>query len=260
MSRMLAVVAMVMLLVGDGRWLAQAQAADRPGVAVVELFTSEGCSSCPPADRVLLKLAEQQAKSKDAVYCLSFHVDYWNQLGWPDRFAQRRYTERQRQYAEALDTDRVYTPQMIVNGQIEFVGSNGKLADRAIAVARDQAAEVDVTLTPQRFGTNQLRVHFQLKGDIENASINVALVESGLQSNVKRGENAGATLKHANVVRVFESVELKSKPSGDVDLALPKDLQLNQSRAIVFVQKQTTRQVLGANQTDLLSTLAPASR
>ena len=92
------------------------QAADPPGVAVVELFTSEGCRSCPSADKVLAKLVTGQAQSKAPVYCLTFHVDYWDDLGWPDRFADKRFTQRQRDYAQAINLRNIYTPQMIVNG------------------------------------------------------------------------------------------------------------------------------------------------
>jgi len=93
-------------------------------VAVVELFTSEGCSSCPPADRILSRLTAETQRDHRRIYTLSFHVDYWDRLGWRDPYSSSANSDRQRQYAELMKLQSVYTPQMIVNGRIEFVGSD----------------------------------------------------------------------------------------------------------------------------------------
>lgn len=233
------------------------KATDSPGVVVVELFTSEGCNSCPSADKVLQKLVDQQAKSKEPVYCLGFHVDYWDKLGWPDKFADRRFTDRQQRYAKVLETDRIYTPQMIVNGRMEFVGSNTKLADRAIAAARAKAATIGVTIATQLLDTGKLRVRYELDGDVNGAALNLAIVETDLQTNVKRGENAGVTLRHANTVRVWESIDPKSTRAGQADLVLPKVCRLDQCRVIAYVQDRLTMQVLGANQSEPLNSERP---
>ena len=235
-------------------------AAEPPGVVVVELFTSEGCSSCPSADRVMTQIVDQQAKSKAPVYGLVFHVDYWDRLGWPDRFASRRHTERQQLYARVLENDRVYTPQMIVNGRTEFVGSNAKLADRAIGQSREAAAKVAVQASLQRLGDGKVRVHYDLDQVVAGAVVNVAIVETDLTTNVRRGENSGETLRHANAVRAWETVDPKSKRDGDVELTVPKDLRADHSRAIVYVQSRETMEILGANQTDVLSLAKAAEK
>src|SRR5271167_1475342 len=112
--------------------------------AVVELFTSEGCSSCPPADAALAEMAANARKSGAPVFALAFHVDYWNYLGWTDRFSDAAYTRRQSDYARAFNTDQVYTPQMIVNGVDQFVGSDRDAAKRAIDAALAKPAPATV--------------------------------------------------------------------------------------------------------------------
>ncbi len=246
------------VLLGCAEENQSSQAADPPGVAVVELFTSEGCSSCPSADKVLAKLVAGQAQSHARVYCLTFHVDYWDDLGWPDRFADERFTQRQRHYAQALNLRSIYTPQMIVNGQTEFVGSNVKTAAQAITAAQQTPSQVNITLSTKRLAGGKAQVHYDLSSQPDNSVINIALVETGLETAVQRGENAGETLKHANVVRAWESVDLQSKTSGDVTLELPRGIDLTQSRVIAFVQDPMTKQVSGAMQTEPLESMAPA--
>lgn len=260
MSRTVIFLIALMLLLGWGMENQSSQAADPPGVAVVELFTSEGCSSCPPADKVLMKLVASQEESNASIYCLTFHVDYWDDLGWPDRFADKRFTVRQRSYAQAMNLRSIYTPQMIVNGQTEFVGSNAKTAAQAITAAQQTPSKVSITLSTKRLAGGKVKAHYDLTGQLEKAVIHIALVEAGLETAVQRGENAGETLKHANVVRAWESVDLQSKTDGDVTLELPRGIDLTESRVIAFVQDPMTRQVLGAIQTEPLESIAPAGR
>lgn len=260
MSRTMQCLIASMVLLGCGMDDQSSQAADSPGVAVVELFTSEECSSCPSADKVLTKLVEEHAQSKAPVYCLTFHVDYWDDLGWPDRFADQRFTQRQRDYAQALNLRGLYTPQMIVNGQTEFVGSNSKTAAEAIANAQQTPSQVSITLSTKRLAGGKVHVHYTLADQPGKAVIFFALVESGITTEVPRGENAGETLKHSNVVRAWESVDLQSKTSGDVTLELPHDMNLTQSRVIAFAQESKTMKVLGAKQTEFLETMASDKR
>ena len=126
--------------------LNQVQSGALKPVAVVELFTSQGCSSCPPADALLRKIHEYAEENKLPVYVLSFHVDYWNRLGWTDPYSDPTYTQRQRAYARHFGTDRVYTPQMIVGGEREFVGSNGKQAGVALQESLQASARVKVSV------------------------------------------------------------------------------------------------------------------
>ena len=214
--------------------------ANEPAVAVVELFTSEGCSSCPPADHVLQSLVEQQAISGDEVYALSFHVDYWDKLGWRDRFADKTFTTRQRYYAKTLQLDQIYTPQMIVNGQIEFVGSNRETASEAISTALRIKSSAKITLSALLQDSTKVAVKYLAEAPAGSV-LNIAIVEVQAQSDVKRGENAGATLSHANVVRVFKTLDLSKQESGTLDIQLPKGLSVENTQVIGYVQDRSLR-------------------
>ncbi len=139
---------------------ADPSAPTHPGVAVVELFTSEGCSSCPPADAVLARIDREARASGRAVVPLAFHVDYWDGLGWPDRFSSADSTSRQRDYASAFGESGLYTPQMVIGGLDRFVGSDGAQADARIAAALRRPAEVGVALRVDRTGAGAVYVHY----------------------------------------------------------------------------------------------------
>ncbi len=218
--------------------------------AVVELFTSEGCSSCPPADQLLGELAHQADSSGSAVYPLSFHVDYWNRLGWADPFSSPLFSARQRVYAHALKLDGVFTPQMVVNGRWSFVGSDASSAAGRIGEAL--AANVGASVTASvKSGDGNVVVEFQaasLSTDPlpTDAIVNVALVERGLTVEVPRGENSGRTLHHENVVRAFESVPLGAKLQGTATLAVPKSSDRTKLSVVVYVQDPSTMVIVAA--------------
>ena len=160
------------------------------GPLVLELFTSQGCSSCPPADRILTKLAA----SGSSLAPLSFHVDYWDELGWPDPFASPAWTERQRRYAHALGDDRIYTPELVVGGHAGMVGSNLVSIQAAIAKAPRPA----LLATTATWTAASLEVAVTAPAD---ADVMVAVWEDGTKTKVPRGENAGETLGSDRVVR-----------------------------------------------------------
>lgn len=224
------------------------------GVAVVELFTSEGCSSCPPADRLLRTLVKEARSGQKPLFALSFHVDYWNDLGWEDPYSAPEYTRRQRSYAEALDV-RVYTPQMIVNGREVLVGSREAKARSAVGEALSKPAGIspEVQLRPSAAGSSSAAgspsVRIALPQALSNAELQVALVERGLSQSVSRGENAGRTLRHANVVRAFKTVPARRKQV--VSLKAPSDLDPERASIIAYVQDLESKAVLGAARADL---------
>ena len=214
-------------------------------VAVVELFTSEGCSSCPPADRHLADL-EREARSRERnVFTLSFHVDYWNHLGWQDPFSDARYSERQQLYAKALSGGQVYTPQLVVNGREEFVGT--ARAKVAAAVERNlaQPASLAIALVPE-LAQSTLEVGYRLEGDTRNAVLHVAVTQPVPHVAVSRGENAGRTLSHQGVVRAFVSQELNGKPTGSLGLELPGGMDPRQATLVAYAADVKTLAVLGA--------------
>jgi hypothetical protein len=181
---------------------------------LVELFTSEGCSSCPPADALLADLA-----ADPHVFALSFHVDYWDQLGWPDRFASSENTARQKAYAMAFGARGLYTPELVVGGTQGFVGSDRAEAQSAIATALRRPAPVPVTVSPRRIDPATLEVSYSSPGAPPGAVMNVAVVAREATTQVRAGENAGRTLHHVNVVRAFASAAAST--SGILRIALP---------------------------------------
>ena len=243
----------VMGLAGSVAWLravptTQSATPAPGGFAVVELFTSEGCSSCPPADAALADLVHDSRGQH--IYALAFHVDYWNRLGWTDPFSTKAFSDRQLQYAGALKLDNVYTPQAVVNGSREFVGSNRDALKAAItdAIAVPPVAMLSATARKTEGG-------FQLDVSGTNvpaaAIISAALVEDGLVTDVKRGENGGQRLAHEHVVRSFHSEA--ANESGHVSISLPTEVGVHLDRAsiILFAQHPTDMHTIAATEVDL---------
>jgi hypothetical protein len=220
---------------------------------VVELFTSEGCSSCPPADALLIKLREQHSDDGVEIIPLGFHVDYWNRLGWRDRFSSAEYSQRQEDYATRMKLDGPYTPQMVVDGDTEFVGNNTGRAHDAIvqAAGRSPGAQLEVT----RSSADKLHVKVS-SASTASADILLAITEDNLSSSVKSGENSGHVLRHAAVVRIFRKIGQTSAGGFDSDVALNpgKDWKRKDLRAIVFVQEKPVGKILAATETSLTGT------
>ena len=203
------------------------------GLVVAELFTSQGCSSCPPADRLLSQLIEEADGAE--VLALSFHVDYWNYLGWKDPFSSAAFSERQREYADRL-RDRVYTPQLILNGRSSVVGSREAQVRRSVAEQAAMPLPVGVALGAPKVSGNRLSIAYTLNGASAKDRLHLAVVERHLEVEVRRGENGGRTLHHDNVVRAFETVAATN--SGTQTLTLPKGIDLEHAAVIAYVQDQ----------------------
>ena len=191
---------------------------------VLELFTSEGCSSCPPADRLLQSLDERQPFSGADLVVLSEHVDYWNHGGWVDPYSSKLFSARQRSYAEHFNLDGVYTPQVVVDGQRETVGGNAVEIRNAVEAAiRHQ--KVALTLANAIRDGNRIRFHLT-SADLPRAegpvTVYVALAENKVQSNVAGGENGGRSLTHVAVVRAFAAVgTVRGGSSFSKDITIP---------------------------------------
>lgn len=215
---------------------------------LVELFTSEGCSSCPPADVVLQELERSQPVGEAEIIPLSLHVDYWNYIGWADPFSSSAYSERQNGYAQAFARGQVYTPQMVVDGRTEFVGNNETRAQNAI---REAARQPKATIGLQKNGPQTLSLKIEKMPAVssgDTAEVMLAITESGLRSSVSRGENAGRRLSHTAVTRQLSVIgnvkgaEFTATPA----LTLDKAWQRDNLRAVVFVQERRSRHILGA--------------
>jgi hypothetical protein len=216
--------------------------------AVVELFTSEGCSSCPPADEFLNSLAADADKNGKRVFPLAFHVDYWNYLGWRDPFSAPQYTQRQEAYSRATHNRSLYTPQIIVDGTDAFVGSDRVHARRAIADALKRSVAVELKLRAIATTNHSVSVAYEITGAPMSAVLNIALVESGLVQKVPRGENAGRTLRHNNVVRSFRSVSPDKTGRGRIELVLPDGVDDARTKVIAYAQDSKTMSALAAAQ------------
>lgn len=216
-------------------------APDRP--TVVELFTSQGCSSCPPADAILARLG-----ARDTIIPLAWHVDYWDRLGWPDPFAAPAHTARQRTYARVLGGG-LYTPELVIDGRAHVVGSRARDVERAL----DAAAERALDAAAERPRAAKITAHFTrdgrtytlrptVTGASPGAVVLAALTESGLSTDVQRGENGGRTLTHAHVVRAFAT----GKAGAPLTLTAPPGVALDRARVVVLVSHPTTRAIEAA--------------
>lgn len=227
---------------------------------VVELFTSQGCSSCPPADRLLAELAREQPVPGALIVPMSEHVDYWNRLGWTDPFSSTQFSDRQRTYAHAAGSRRIYTPQMMVDGRFGFVGSERKEALASIAKA-SMAPHAVVTLG----ACDEAASDSEICRDVEirdlpavtegdSARVTYAVTESGLEVDVPSGENAGRELSHVAVVR--EMIDLGAITgdgvfTGRVAIGIEPEWRRENLRLVVFVQERASRRILGAGVEDI---------
>lgn len=226
---------------------------------VVELFTSEGCSSCPPADRILSDLESPRAIQGRPrvsirvpgveVIALGEHVDYWDELGWKDRFSSPLFSARQQDYGKAFHLESVYTPQMVVNGQKEVLGSDpGAIRDAIQKAAKEPQAQVALSMMSAQ--TLSFRVSNLPPGSHE-ADILLGVAESELTTRVLNGENGGHELRHAAVVRSLSHLG-KLDPTRPGEYSAVAQLNLRQDwnranlRLVLFVQDRVTRHILGA--------------
>lgn len=218
--------------------------------ALIELYTSEGCNSCPPADRWLASTFPAAAADASAI-ALAFHVDYWDRLGWKDRFATPQYTERQQQVQRATRGRFVYTPQVVIQGKDFPEWSASRAAGAAIAAAnaRPARAQIALSVTPRAGALDvTAKVDVPNAADRSGAMLYVAFEDSALVSDVKAGENRGVRLAHDHVVRALReagAIDRNGMLSAEVSLPLPKEAGRTPA-VIAFVQNRDTGDVLQA--------------
>lgn len=211
---------------------------------ILELFTSEGCSSCPPADTVLASLSKGQPVPGAEIIALELHVDYWNYLGWSDPFSDAAYSARQRAYGAAFHQRGIYTPQLVVDGHAELLGSDvGGAKEAILAASRAPKAKVTIAAKDGKVAV----VVADVPGPREATSVWLAITEADLHTDVPRGENAGSRLGHGPIVRRLSRLGAADPGfSGEAPAAL--DLAWNKPnvRAVVFVQRDASLQIVGA--------------
>jgi hypothetical protein len=211
-----------------------------PGFAIVELFTSEGCSSCPPADEAVGRLKGFEKN----VYVLSFHVDYWNNLGWKDIFSDPAYSSRQQQYGIFFHISNIYTPQIIVNGEVEFVGSEESRLRKTIEESILEIPKTEIHIKVLQEINHKIPVSVASEGN-KGFWLNLALVQNFATDFVQRGENKGKTLSHFFIVRDFKVLS-NPKGSDTFFLDMPTGLNSSNCTVVAFLQDSNNGHIIAA--------------
>jgi hypothetical protein len=221
------------------------------GVVLVELFTSEGCSSCPPADALLREVNGKRTKAGQWIVGISEHVTYWNGQGWSDPFSSEANTQRQNDYKDRFHLESVYTPQMVINGSQQIVGSARAAFLQAIEKEDQQPARLSLHIVSLSADSSKLSVSYSASGELpaHGADLIAALVDDSDQSSVHGGENSGQTLVHVSVARSLARVaKLEATGEKTLQLRLPSSFQGTQKHhLILFVQARGNGRVLAAD-------------
>lgn len=209
------------------------------GFAVVEFFTSEGCSSCPPADELMAKL--QSETKEQNIYFLAYHVDYWDRLGWKDQFSANEFTVRQQRYQDWLNLYVMYTPQFIINGTTEFAGYNENSLSKKIsdALKTKQTSNLELTATSDK---DSLDIHFKTNQILQHTSLFIATVQKQGISKVERGENMGNTLHHIQIVKELQGFIITEK-EGNIILDKPAGFNSKDWEIIGFIQNTSSGKI-----------------
>lgn len=209
-------------------------------LSVLELFTSQGCSSCPPADRLLGKYAKMRN-----VIALSYHVDYWNRLGWKDPFSSNIFSQRQNDYADHFKLNGVYTPQLIINGQKEMVGSDANKIEETLTKQQNIESAV-IKINEIKSDGDKLMLNYTIHG-IQNGSVlNIALIQNEITTSIKAGENSGVDLTNYNVVRSFKQINVTSDETNKVDIDMVKQADRTNLSIVAFLQNKQTFKIYAA--------------
>ncbi|QLC64936.1 DUF1223 domain-containing protein [Flavobacterium sp. LPB0248] len=212
------------------------------GFALLELYTSEGCSSCPPADELLGKI-QNEYRDKN-VYVLGYHVDYWDKQGWKDIFSNADFTKRQYDYAQFLGKEPIYTPQVIINGKTDYIGSQETSLRNGIKSALSKPVSASLNLEVSQ-NENLISVNYNVEGTSKNSRLLLAVIQKEAKSNVKRGENANRVLSHYQIVRNLQSVDLNKNKKGTASVRLPKNYNGQDFEIIGFIQDMNSGAILG---------------
>ncbi|MDC6366898.1 MULTISPECIES: DUF1223 domain-containing protein [Flavobacteriaceae] len=216
-------------------------------VVVLELFTSQGCSSCPPADILLEKAKKQFPKE---VFALSYHVDYWNYIGWEDPFSKSIYTKKQQQYNRKFRYGSNYTPQLVVNGKEHFVGSNRSQMTSKISIYKTKKAENEVELSHHTLSGKTLEFDFNVKGNLDGKQLRAVVVLDERITSVKRGENRNRVLKNSNIVIAEKYIPLQSA-KGKNAIHIPSIVAKNEGLTLMLLVEAGNLDIIAAVKTSV---------
>lgn len=243
----LAVIVTVSILFASFRKTEKKKSGKVKGFAVVELFTSEGCSSCPPADNAVIELAKDYPEH---VYILGYHVDYWDHIGWKDAYSQALFSQRQKSYAGKLHIISIYTPQIIINGKTELVGSKKSSLQSAVQEGLDGFKPVPVKLTIEQATGDSVKVKYEAENS-HKEFLQIALVQLKAETSVKKGENEGRLLHHINIVRDLETIGGNRNLSGTISFRIPLHQSAKDFTIIAFIQDKESWKITGAESVSL---------
>lgn len=220
---------------------------EKNGFAVLELFTSLGCSSCPPADAVLAKFAMQNNSS---IIPLAFHIDYWNRLGWNDPFSKAQFTERQRNYASQLNVQGNYTPQIVINGKHELVGSYKKEIESIVSEELALPSNFNTTIKKATLENNQITIEFEAD-KYPNTVINFALVKKKELTIIKRGENSGLKQTNYNIVYDFNSIPNTPKLCNKTSFKFKSEWLPSDFMIVAYLQNIQSGQIIAGTKSTI---------
>jgi len=211
---------------------------------VLELFTSQGCSSCPPADKLLKEVRS------DNVIALSYHVDYWDYIGWKDPFASEKYTNRQRQYGAKFNSSTIYTPQVVVNGREHFVGSDERKLKAKIKQYSGMKSAINIEITETKLGLSNVAFSYEVDGELNDNYLRILLVMDERITQVKRGENRNRTLINNNIVVAEQRFKLENN-KGNGRIQIPKIVNEEDAISLVLVVEKYNLDILSGDQKPL---------
>ncbi|MEZ4803149.1 MAG: DUF1223 domain-containing protein [Gelidibacter sp.] len=217
-------------------------------VVVLELFTSQGCSSCPPADELLGDI--KRMYGSDEVIALSYHVDYWNYIGWKDPFSKTEYSNKQRVYGKKFNNSSIYTPQMVVNGKEHFVGSNKSILNSKIKSYLGKPAENTILISNVKKDNQTISFDYKIEGGIDDKHLSVALVIDERTTSVSRGENKNRKLKNSNIVIEQTEIELNST-TGQGSLRFTEMVKTSDKLSLIALIENIDLDIVGASQLKL---------
>jgi hypothetical protein len=217
------------------------------GFAVLELFTSQGCSSCPPADAVLAKYVLQNNPN---IIPLAFHVDYWNYIGWIDPFSKAQFTDRQHNYANQLNAQGNYTPQLIINGKYELVGSKENEINNLVNKELTIKKEFNITIKKTSIANNLLNIEYYADTN-PNTVVNLALVKKKEFTSIKRGENNGLKQTNYNIVYDFKSVTNATKSNFKTNFQFKPDWLATDFMVVAYIQNTKTGNIIAVTKNEI---------
>ena len=220
---------------------------ERP-FAIVQLFTSQGCSSCPSADKLLEKVKKKYVNKN--VVVMSYHVDYWNRLGWKDPFSKKEYTQLQYKYSAKFNSKSVYTPQAVVNGEVHFVGSSDSKMGTNLSKYLKTSAENGIVIKKIQQDKNKVSVDYEVSGNTSGKKLKLALVIKERKTSIGRGENGGRVLTNINIVIEEIEVDIKIK-SGTLTLNIPDLLESKDALSVIGFVQQKNLEITAATQKDI---------